>query len=289
MSAPALPQPAIGELVPHAAAGAAPARRAPVLRRVVAYVLRDVARSRWLLAYAAFFLIATESLLRYGGGGPRALLSLVNVVLLLLPLVGVLFGTMYLYSAREFIELLLAQPVARGRLFGGLYLGLALPLVAAFAVGTTLPFVLHPTDAGTLRTLAALVVVGALLTAVFVAIAFLLALRFEERVTGLGAAIALWLAAAVLYDAGVLFVATALADYPLEGPMLGLMLLNPIDLARVALLLQFDISALMGYTGAVFQRAFGGVAGTAIAGAALLLWAVVPFLLGLRAFRRKDF
>lgn len=256
---------------------------------MIAYVLRDVARSRWLLAYTGFFLLATEALLRFGGGGPRALLSLVNVVLLLIPLVSVLFGAMYLYSAREFIELLLAQPVARGRLFGGLYVGLTAPLVAAFAVGTALPFVLHPTDGATLRTLAMLVAIGALLTAVFVAFAFLLALRCEERVAGLGAAIVLWLGAAVLYDAGVLFVATALAHYPLEGPMLGLMLLNPIDLARVALLLQFDVSALMGYTGAVFQRAFGGTAGVAIACTALLLWAAAPFLLGLRAFRRKDF
>lgn len=256
---------------------------------MIAYVLRDVARSRWLLAYAGFFLLVTEALLRFGGGGPRALLSLVNVVLLLIPLVSVLFGAMYLYSAREFIELLLAQPVARRRLFAGLYTGLALPLVVAFAAGTALPFLLHPLDAATARTLAVLLVVGALLTAVFVALAFLLALRCEERVTGLGAAIALWLGAAVLYDAGVLFVATAFAHYPLEGPMLGLMLLNPIDLARVALLLQFDVSALMGYTGAVFQRAFGGGAGIGIACTALLLWATAPFLLGLRAFGRKDF
>ena len=42
------------------------------------------------------------------------------------------------------------------------------------------------------------------------------------------------------------------ADYPIERPMLGLMLANPVDLARVVLLLRFDVSALMGYTGAVF-------------------------------------
>ena len=65
----------------------------------------------------------------------RRLLSLMNVVLLLVPLVSIVFGTMYLYNAREFTELLLAQPVHRRQLFAGLYLGLALPLSAAFVVG----------------------------------------------------------------------------------------------------------------------------------------------------------
>ena len=82
-------------------------------------------------------------LFRFGGEGPRVVLSLLNVVLLFVPLVSVVFGTMYVYSAREFTELLLAQPVGRRSLFAGLYLGLALPLAGAFLVGVGLPFVIH--------------------------------------------------------------------------------------------------------------------------------------------------
>ena len=54
-------------------------------------------------------------------------------------------------------------------------------------------------------------------------------------------------------------------------------------------LLSGDAAALMGYPGAVFERFFGSGAGLALAGAALLAWTAVPFLLGARGFARKDF
>src|SRR5918993_5393777 len=96
------------------------------LLKVTGYQMRDVMRSRWLIAYAMFFLLATDALLRFGGADVKALLSLSNVVLLVIPLVALVFGTMHVYNAREFTELLLAQPVGRRELFGGLYLGLAI-------------------------------------------------------------------------------------------------------------------------------------------------------------------
>ena len=103
--------------------------------KILKFQLRDLVRSRWLLGYTLLLLGLTEALLRFGGGGPRAIISLLNVVLILVPLVGIVFGTMYLYGAREFIELLLAQPVGRPALFTGLYAGLALPLVLGFLLG----------------------------------------------------------------------------------------------------------------------------------------------------------
>jgi len=47
-----------------------------------------------------------------------------------------------------------------------------------------------------------------------------------------------------------------LRDHPLEGPLIAGMLINPVDLGRVLLLLQFDLGALAGYTGALFERFF---------------------------------
>ena len=258
--------------------------------KILDYQLRNLARSRWLLAYALFFALATDALLRFGGDGTKALLSLTSVVLFVVPLAGVVFGTMYLYDAREFTELLLAQPVGRGQLFAGLFLGLALPLVLALAAGVGLPFAVHGLAAGaTGATLAVLLGVGAALTLIFVALAFVVAGRVEDRVKGLGLAVGLWLFLALLYDGLVLLLAMVFADRPLERPMLGLVVLNPVDLARVLLLLRFDVPALMGYTGAVFERFFGGAGGVLVAIAALLLWTAGPLLLGARSFRRRDF
>jgi Cu-processing system permease protein len=258
--------------------------------KVVRYELQDLRRSRWVFGYALLLLALTDSLLRFGGGGPRALLSLLNVVLVLVPLVSVVFGTMYLYGARDFIELLLAQPVRRSELCAGLYVGLALPLALAFLLGVGLPFVWGGQGDGSLaRPLAMLLGTGVLLTLVFTAIAFLVSLLFDDRARGFGVALLLWLAATALYDAVLVFVATTWSDYPLEAPLLGLTLLNPVDLGRVLLLLQFDTAALLGYTGAVFERFFGSAVGVAVAATALLAWCALPLALAGRRFRRKDF
>jgi Cu-processing system permease protein len=265
-------------------------RPSGVIGKVAWYQARDVARSRWLAAYTIFFLVATTALLRFSGGDARTILSLASLVLYVVPLVTLVFGTVYVYNAREFIELLLAQPIDRRRLFAGLYIGLTIPLALALVAGVGVPFLAHGFDDASQRaTLVALLGIGAALTAIFTAVACCLALWSEDRLRGLGAAIGVWLLAAIVYDGLVLAVVAAFSDYPLERPLLALTLANPIDLARVALLLQLDVSALMGYTGAVFQQFLGGTMGTFVAAAALALWIAAPVALALRAFRRKDF
>ena len=256
--------------------------------KIIRYELRDVLRSRSLIAYALFFLALTETLLRFGAG-PRAALSLMNVVLLLIPLVSIVFGTMYLYHAREFTELLLAQPVRRRQLFAGQFLGLAIPLSAAFLVGLGTPYAFRAVDAGELATLIVVATCGVALTFIFAAFAALIAARIDDRVKGIGAAIGLWLGLTVLYDGLVMIGLTVFADYPLERPALAAMLANPIDLARLLILLRLDVSALMGYTGAVFERFFGSAGGALLASLALVMWTGVPLLLGARRFQRKDF
>ena len=80
------------------------------------------------------------------------------------------------------------------------------------------------------------------------------------------------------FDAIVLFILFQYADYPLEKPMIGISTLNPITLARIVVLLKMDVSALMGYTGAVFKDFFGSVTGQLVSVAFLVLWAAVPAL-----------
>lgn len=258
--------------------------------KIVRYELRDVLRSRALIVYALFFFGLTDVLLRFGAGGARAALSLMNVVLLLIPLVAIVFGTIYLYNAREFTELLLAQPVHRRQLFAGQYLGLALPLSAAFVVGLGSALALHAGE-GTdhLATLVVVAGCGIILTLIFTAFAALIVARVDDKVKGIGIAIGLWLAGTVLYDGVVMLGLMIFADYPLERPALAAMIANPIDLARVLILMRLDVSALMGYTGAVFEKFFGSAGGTALASLALVLWTGAPLLLGARRFQRKDF
>jgi len=260
-----------------------------VTLKVLKYQARDAMRSRWLIAYGLFFALVAEGLLRFGGDPVKAQVSLINVVLLVVPLVAVVFGTVYLYNAREFVELLLGQPVERRQLYGGLYLGLAIPLASTFGAAVAIPFAVRGLDPAGWSALAVLVAAGIVLTLVFAGIATLIAVRCEDRLRGLGTAIGAWLLLTVVYDGVVLFILSAFSSYPLERATLGLMMANPIDIARLALLVRFDGTALMGYTGAVFLNFFSGPEGVAIALLALSVWIALPIVLGARAFERKDF
>ena len=264
------------------------AMRAGGIWQVAKPQVRNVLRSKWLITYAVFFLIATEGLLRFTGGDEKTLLSLANVVLFVVPLVTIVYGTIYLYSSRAFTEILLAQPLKRRTVFLGLYLGLAVPLASAFVAGVLLPFAAHGMAAGR-AALATMLVAGGALTLVFTGIAFLVALRFEDRLTGLGAGMAIWLLFSLVYDGVLLFAVAVFSDSSIEKALLVASMANPIDLARIALLLQFDIAALMGYTGAVFAQFFSGATGLAVIAAALTLWIGGPLAGGFLAFKRKDF
>ncbi len=77
-------------------------------------------------------------------------------------------------------------------------------------------------------------------------------------------------------------------DYPLEGVNLALLALNPVALARVLVLLQMDVSALMGYTGAMMKELLGTGRGLAFAGLILAAWIAVPVASAVWVFRRKD-
>jgi Cu-processing system permease protein len=256
--------------------------------KVFRYQLRNMIRGRAVLGYTLFFALVTLGLLRFGGGLERALPSLASVVLLAVPLVSIVVGTVFVYEARDFAELVLSHPVGRRALFAGQWLGLTLPLAAAFLVGVGVPLLAAGVPAVSASAVAQLLAAGVLLTAVFTALAFLVAVLVEDATRGLGAALLLWLGLTVLYDGLVLVGASAFAAYPLERPLLLLMILNPVDLARVLVLMALDASALMGYTGAVFQRFFGSGAGMVAALASLTAWVVAPFLLASWRFRRKD-
>jgi Cu-processing system permease protein len=252
--------------------------------------MRDALRSRWILVYTAFFLVLTEALFRFSADEAKAVLSLATVSFAVVPLGTLVLATTYMYHAREFTELLLAQPIRRSAVYAGLYLGLAMPMAGGFVGGVGLPLLLRsggdPTQRGAVLSL---IGVGMALTLAFTAISFVIALSIDDRLRGVGVALGLWLLATVAYDGVVLTVVALFSNHPIERPLLALMFANPVDLGRVLLLLRLDVSALMGYTGAVFAQFFGSVGGAVAAAAGLALWIVAPTAVAAVRFKRKDF
>jgi Cu-processing system permease protein len=256
--------------------------------RIAEYQMRDVLRSRWAVMYGLAVLVATDLLMRFTPGSRAALLGLGSVTLLLVPLATMVFGTLYFYSARPFHEILLTQRVTRAQLITGSYLGLAVPLTLAFVIGAALPFVYFGLDAtASFRAVVVVLAAGALLTLIFVGIALLVATVSRDRLRGMAIAFAVWLVITLLYDSLALLAANLFREYPLERPLIIMLLLNPVDLARVFILLDSDAAALMGYTGAILTRTLSG-AGRAVALTALVPWLILPPAIAWLTFRRSD-
>lgn len=259
-------------------------------RKVMKYAFFDLLRSRWILIYTAFFAAATGGLLYFGDDAAQAALSSLNLVLLVVPLVALMLGMNYYYYTRDFVQLILTQPVSRPSVFLGHLAGVALPLAAAFVLGSGVPFAVYAVrNAVDVPMIVSLLASGALVSLVFTALAFWIGLANEERARALGIALGVWLGLTVVYDGLVLFFIVVAQAYPIERAVIAVSMLNPIDLSRILVLLQLDTAALLGYTGAVFRNFLGTGTGLLASVAALLAWVIVPMLLGLRSFRRKNF
>jgi Cu-processing system permease protein len=254
------------------------------MRKIIKYVILDILRSRTIIGYTLLLLALSLTLFNLDSDPTRGMLSLLNIILILIPLVSIIFSSIYVYNAAEFIELLVSQPVRRVSLWLSMFTGLALSLCIAFAIGIGIPLLLYVPDARGWTVLAS----GLLITVIFVALALLSSVWTRDKARGIGVAVMVWLYFTLLFDGIVLFLLFQFMDYPLDKAMIAFSVLNPVDLARVTVLLKMDISALMGVTSAVFRDAFGSGAGIGIAFAIMALWAILPLWISVRKFNRKD-
>lgn len=258
--------------------------------KILKYSFYDLMRSRWSYVYFLFYLLLGVVLLFLNNDLSKAVITLMNVIIILVPLIGTIFGVMYYYNSREFTELLLAQPVKRSSIFLGQYFGVATSLSMSLIIGLGVPFAMYGIfNNSAIWNFALLLVTGTFLTFIFTALAFVIALCNENKIKGFGFAILLWLFMAVIYDGIFLMSLLYFEEYPLDKFSLFATALNPIDLSRVLILLKLDISALLGYTGAVFQNFFGTSIGFLLSILLLSLWVLVPTILIWKIAKNKDF
>ena len=260
-----------------------------LVKKILLYEIHNTIRSKWVILYTFFFFLVGYGLFTFSGDVNKAYISLMNINIIVIPLVSIIFGSIYFYNSREFIEMMLSQPIDRKSLYLGIFLGTAIPLSAGFAIGFSIPFILFGKISEQMGGFILLLLIGMLLTFIFIALSFLISVKQDDKSKGLGFAILIWLVLAVVYDGIVLLIIYNFQDYPLEKAMLVLSALNPIDLGRILFLMKFDIAALMGYTGAVFQRFFGSSLGVVVSVLCLLAWIAIPFFLSNRIFMKKDF
>jgi Cu-processing system permease protein len=254
------------------------------MKKIIKYVITDILRNKIILSYTVFLLAISFTIFSLEDNSSKGMLSLLNIVLIVVPLICIIFSTIYIYNSAEFIELLVSQPLQRKKIWLSLFTGLASSFTIAFLIGAGVPILLfEPSITGFM-----IIAVGVLLSVIFVAIAMFAAVKTRDKAKGIGITILIWLYFSLVFDGIVLFLLFQFADYPLEKAMIGVSTLNPIDLGRILILLKMDVSALMGYTGAIFKDFFGTTTGISISFFVLLLWIIVPLFFSTRKFIRKD-
>ncbi|HRI01487.1 MAG TPA: ABC transporter permease subunit [Saprospiraceae bacterium] len=254
------------------------------MNRIARFVFVDILKNSFVIIYAVILFLLSSSVLALEDNSSKGVLSMLNIILLIVPLVSIIFSTIYIYNSAEFVELLLSQPVKRTVIWRSLFYGLSLALSLAFVLGAGVSLILFVGDLLGLF----LFFIGILLTLIFTSFALLCAVWAKDKAKGIGLSILVWLFFSLFYDGLLVFGMFQFSEYPLEKLMMVFTLLNPIDLSRILILLQLDVSALLGYTSAVFKEFLGSQLGIIISFVALVLWFVIPYFYSLYKFNRKD-
>ncbi|MBW4713287.1 ABC transporter permease subunit [Prevotella denticola] len=252
--------------------------------KITKIIFMDNVKSRVVVFYFVLLALLSWTSLLLQDNESKGALTILNIILFVTPLMSLLYTVTYLYDAHDFLVLLLSQPVERRRIWQSLYTGVSSSLLIAFLLGAGIPMLLY-TDWGTGLVL---LLMGCVTTQIFVSLAFLATMLASDKTRGTGISILIWLLFTMIYDAVLLYVLFLLSDWPVETPLLALLMLNPLDLTRFQVILKMDVSAMMGYGGAAFKEFLGAAGGIVVSSLLLLLWIIVPYFLSLRIFRKKD-
>lgn len=274
--------------------------RTETLAAIGGHELRSTFRGKMVPAFAALFAVLAIGVALAGLGASgklvvqgftRTTVSLLTLALYLLPLLGAILGAAAFGDEDGATALLLAQPIGRGEALLGRAAGLYLSLAAVALAGFGAAGALIAVSAGTAGlggfTLAALgaTAVGC----VGLGGGVLLGVLARRRSTAVGWALAVWFAAAILYDLAAITV-LQLAGNGEPGPwLIALLAANPIDGVRTLGLVALGADVLLGPTGASLQRLMGPGGGTLWVLASLAFWLLAPLGAAVGIYRRADF
>ncbi len=260
--------------------------------------LRDARHNRWFVLYAIAFAGLSLALAwfslsgagNYGlAGFGRTSASLINLVLLIVPLMGLTLGALSLAGEREKGTLiyLLAQPVNQLELLLGKFIGMALALMAALGLGFGLTGLLIAVNGGSseIRTYVVLLLLSCLLAVATLSVGFLISAAVTRSATAVGLALFLWLLLVFFGDLGLMGTAVVL-QFKINQ-LFGMALINPLQLFKLAAILNLRQNLeVLGPVGIYAFRTYGSQLLALLIGL-LLIWVLIPFLLATQLFKRK--
>ncbi|MBI5878214.1 MAG: ABC transporter permease [Chloroflexi bacterium] len=260
--------------------------------------MREALRNRWLAFYAVAFAALAFALSQAGmaasgygglGGFGRTAASLINAILLFVPLIGLSVGAHAIAADRErgTLGYLLAQPVGRPEVFLGKALGAALAVFVALGLGFGVAgFGMALSGGGDASAYLALAGCTLLLALVSLGFGFIISALTRKAATALGAALIAWLGLVFFADMGL--IAATLALRPAPEMLMWMLVLNPLQIFKLEAV--YSLRATLDTFGAAGQYAayaFGASLPFVLAGL-LALWIGLSFGAAYLLFNRRS-
>jgi len=260
--------------------------------------MQDARRNRWYLIYVLVFTGLSLSLAWLGmtglgdyglAGFGRTAASIINIVLLVVPLMGLTLGAISLAGERErsTLQYLLAQPVSQFEVLLGKYLGLAIALFSALVLGFGISGVLIVVQGGSaeINLYLLMVLLAFMLALVSLSLGFLISSLVRKGSTAISIALFIWLLLLVFGDLGVM--GTSMVLKLGVGQLFTLTLLNPMQIFKIAAILNIRGSLeVLGPAGIYALRTYGTQLMPDLIGV-LLAWILLPMTFAYYAFRRS--
>ncbi len=246
-------------------------------------------RNGWIYLYFFVSFAGAAAIMQLSADEPiKATASLLSLSLLMIPLFSLLFSGLAFSESMPFLETVIVRQVSRRDIYISKFFGLGLGMGVAYLTAFMLAALISFRHAQFLSAFILMLIQGFLMHFIFCALAMAIAGLVRRREVLIALLLIVWFYFYIIYDLIIMTVGVLFGDYPIEGAVLGLFFLNPLDLMRMIILLNIDLSSLLGFGAALFQNVFGGVTGTLTAIAVLVAWIAMPFFLGLRLFLRRD-
>ncbi len=274
---------------------------ASAIAEIAKLEFRIQVRGRWMLGFGILFAALVSGISYYGltflgyeakfQDFYRTTVTMLNLVMIIVPVVALVAGGQSLCGDPGYFEFLASQPLGRTDiLFGkvlGLFAALAVMTVLGFGLGGLI-IALRTESAGIWKYFI-FVGVSLALGLVFVALAALLSIMAHRKPLAIVTGLILWLFFLFIYDLTVLSASYYVDEAYLRTMLYFSLLGNPIDIARVVVLMSVGGEAALGAAGAGLLRMFGGALTSAISAAGLfVIWILAPLTLAALMFRRQD-
>jgi len=257
-------------------------------------------RNRWTLVFAGVFGVLVLAISYFGlvtagavgfQGFARTSASLLSMVLYIVPLVALTMGTLSFTSEKSASELLFSQPVTRGEILLGKFLGLFASIFTATLIGFGLAGVIIAANAGTDSSLRypALVGFSLLLALIFLSLSAFISVLCHRKSKAFGVALFVWFFFVLFYDLLVIGLTFLFRERTANVFIFGSLFGNPVDMVRIASLMTLNGKDIFGAGGAALLRFLGGESlSIVLLLIALALWVVAPLFIAQRLLKHQD-